>query len=71
MVFRRLSTLCLIFMGDAIYALAKCDNMYTLKHTGAAGMFANVASLIIATWLFAASPRGRRLRGWLARRVTP
>jgi len=69
MALLRLSTVALIFIADAIYALARGNNMYTLHHTGAGGMIANVASLIVASGLFGASPRGRRLLSWASRKL--
>jgi multisubunit Na+/H+ antiporter MnhG subunit len=57
-------------MVDAIIALAKHNSMYTLKHTGTAGMVVNVVSLIVAFGIFAASPRGQWLRAWWAARAS-
>ena len=62
MFFLRVSTVCLIFIVDAIVALAEGHNMYTLRATGTRGMVVNVVSLLVASWLFMRSPRGRWLR---------
>jgi hypothetical protein len=67
-VFLRLSTICLIFAVDAVVALTKGDNMYTLKPTGTGGTLATALSLTVATALLFASPRGRWLRERWARR---